>query len=284
VSLKAALRADAPAFVFTFHRAANSLDGFDLAERSWERFRDLVPVLGLGREPHWAVEGDINWRASNGSAEWFLWHPAALAGEEGTPEGVASRDRSGWALDLDRMLERACRSSAFMALELKSGTGSRETAFLRLAESIRAHGLQDRVWLDSYSLDDLLTVRRLAPDLPLSLHTPLLWGWGILLIPAKVSWKAVVSSVRWRDLRQVAPTEIVTTFASPGRSATRRKATTLRSDGRRFIAGGLFTPGLFQKAWLAGAAGGYVRFDLARLDRGWWRENVDEAGGRAGGS
>jgi hypothetical protein len=233
---------------FIHHRALNSRPEFDEARRLATAHPARAHIF----------EGDLCWDFSPGNETFYFRHPRFVVDTLSSPQ--IRRDLAqGPLLGLSDLstLESA---SAFVVLELKTGRGNTRAALGKLVRHMEDH-YAGRYWIDGFSLSMLEYVKSLNSDVPVTLHTELVYRRHVLVAAPE---RRLARLKRLSALRSV-----------NGIAIRRRGSNTFMSRACRdvldankvLLVSRIYTLDQFESSKRWGAKAGYVHGDFDALVR-----------------
>jgi hypothetical protein len=153
---------------FIHHRALNSRPDFEEALR----------LAGAHPTRTHIFEGDLCWDFSTGNETFYFRHPRFVVDTLSSSQ-IRSGLGQGSLLGLTD-LDTLEPTSAFVVLELKVGRGDMRAALGKLVRTMEDH-FTGRYWIDGFSLGMLEYVKSLNSDVPVTLHTELVYQRHVLV-------------------------------------------------------------------------------------------------------
>ncbi len=153
---------------FIHHRALNSRPGLDEARRLAAAHPARTHIF----------EGDVCWDFSRGNETFYFRHPRFVVDALSSSQmhrGIEQGSLMGLT-DLGTLES----TSMFVVLELKVGRGDTRTALGKLVRHMEDH-FAGRYWIDGFSLSMLEYVKSLNSDVPVTLHTELVFRRHVLV-------------------------------------------------------------------------------------------------------
>ena len=232
---------------FIHHRALNSRRAFDEALRLAEDYPERTHIL----------EGDLCWDFSHGNETFYFRHPRFVMDTLPSAELRSRIDKSALGLS---DLARIKTTSAFVVLELKVGRGHTQTALGNLVRYLEEH-LSGRYWIDGFSLNMLEYVKSLNPDVPVTLHTELVYRQHVLAAapdwpPARLKRLAALQNVDGIAIRRRGPNKLMS-----------KACCDVRNANKVLILSRIHTLDEFECSKRWGAKAGYIHGDFGALVR-----------------
>lgn len=153
---------------FIHHRALNSRPKLDEALRL---------VAAHPARSH-ILEGDLCWDFTPGNEILYFRHPSYVV-DTLPPARIAAQLDQGVLLGLAD-LDAVRATEAFVVVELKVGRGDTRAALGKLVRMLEDR-LSGRYWIDGFSLSMLEHVKSLNSDVPVTLHTELVYRQQVLV-------------------------------------------------------------------------------------------------------
>jgi len=240
-------------FGFVHHRKLNSLDALLNISDMPDKHPEFIHI----------AEGDICWNFTKGRQDIYFRHPKylidSLSGDE-----IDKQKSKNTLFMLDDFISNIPKNLRFI-IELKTGKGNTFSALKKLV-SLLQDVIPNRYWIDAFSLDQLLLVKRYDRSVPTSLHTKLVAGRWILKTAPEII-PISIQSISQLDMIDIITlsynTSVFACKDSP--SAVNRGCSEVFNNNKALILGGLKTPSMFKTAMQSSAKAGYAKFALPML-------------------
>jgi hypothetical protein len=233
---------------FIHHRALNARPELDEALRLVAAHPARAHIL----------EGDLCWDFSPGNDLFYFRHPSYVVDTLSAAQIRGSLDRGSLLGLADLRAVQA--TAASIVLELKVGRGDVQTALAKLVR-IMEDQFCGRYWIDGFSLSMLEYVKSLNPNVPVTLHTEMVYRQHVLV--AAPEWPPV----RLKPLSALRAVEGIAIRRRGSNNFMARACRDVHDANKVLIVSRLHTLDEFESSKRWGAKAGYIHGDFPALVR-----------------
>ncbi|MFM9846021.1 MAG: hypothetical protein ACKVP3_02545 [Hyphomicrobiaceae bacterium] len=233
---------------FIHHRALNSRPNLDEALRLVAAYPARTHIL----------EGDLCWDFSSGNEIFYFRHPSYVVDTLPPAQIRAKLDQQVLLGLADLSAVQA--TGAFVVLELKVGRGDTRAALGKLVRIMEDH-FAGRYWIDGFSLSMLEYVKSLNSDVPVTLHTELVYQQHVLA--AAPEWPPA----RLKRLSDLQTVDGIAIRRRGSNNFMSRACRDVHDASKVLIASRIHTLDEFESSKRWGAKAGYIHGDFDALVR-----------------